>query len=244
MRRVLVGSVFAVSVLAAHTASGVGAPQSPEQSVPVVPEYVLDVAQHGSVHQFGEALAVAEVPAGVVIARADWTFDSTRAFGFDRLMPSPRSTVLTEFQRRHPSYRVRERRDGGSFVIEPLRHRCTQPLSTRLNSFEASGSVLEVFDLIRKALDPAAPQPAPGLVGGGPLPPPGSGANLEAHRTMVAINLGATSLEDVFFEVVRQAPGVVWGIHEEINRRDGRADCRFHFYSGRSFITTSWTLAR
>lgn len=209
-----------------------------------VPQFVLDVARQGSLRQLGEALAAATIPAGVVVGRDEWNASPPMGFDFARQAPLPLSVVLAEIQHRHVGYRARVRA-GGEFIIEPRRDSaCARSLRHAMPSFEASGTVVEILDRLRKRLDPRAPEGPPGVVWGGAGSEAAELAGTDAYRRTVSLALMGPTLEDIFFEVVRQAPGIVWGVHEVPESPTGVVKCEFHYYSGRSTVFTGWTLPR
>lgn len=199
-----------------------------------VPSEMSDVARVGTVGDFARALARGKVPAGVVVSRQDRKPTSTA--GQRREGQAGALTtlggVVPVFRAQHPAYDVEEGPGRGLFVALSNTP-CRAALKRPLLDLKLTGPVYRVgFDLLRIG-NPSVPNISPGIVSGGPAEIP------SVLTEQVSLFYQRLTLHEALDEIVRQVPGLVWMLVDDIDRRDSLPACILNWVAGTgSSITT------
>jgi len=195
-----------------------------------------DLLRAGTVSDFVRALARAEVAAGFVTSRADMRAVSEVA---RRKLTSPALSatvgeVVSAFRSRYPGYEV-DPVPGGSLFFAPRATPCRAALRQPLEDLKLTGPVYAVgFHLLRSA-NPAIPNIPPGVVGSGP-----SLGEPSLILRQVSLFYQRLTLHEALDEIVRQVPGLVWLLVQDVDRRDARPSCLLHWMTGQETAATTY----
>jgi hypothetical protein len=188
------------------------------------------VADSGNAGRLARALAKARVPAGIVLV--DEGPGNSDADSVGRHAFVPFGEIARRFLRARPDYEVEH--GTSSVFIAASTSTCATRLRRVVGPINIVGKLFEgVFQLARLG-DPSLPNVPPGLVGSGIIQEP------SRFAVPVTLRLDASPLKNAFGELVRQSPGVVWFVREELAQSPVR--CVIGYLDEQSTVHTSYNI--
>jgi hypothetical protein len=206
-------------------------------------ENLVAVAEHGTVKQFAATLARTKAPVGLVVLERDLSVRPTALVSQDAGTETDFETGVRAFEARHAEYEVESTPAGGVLIRPRAGGWCSELVRSRPRDVAVAGEAHEVlYQVYRVWRDDRSSHVPSGLVGSGTL-------DVSTYRTFVTVNMSHASLEATLNDVVRQVPGVGWGVQEvEVGvvtpsgARHVRRGCNLALFSGDSWLSTGHTL--
>jgi hypothetical protein len=181
---------------------------------------LAEVEKSFTVSEVARAFARGRSAAGFVVSRRDLQASGpARRTSSTAISPTPLPDVVRAFRSRYPGIKVEDRPNGTLFFTLPDT-RCVAALNRPLSNVKLSGTVYGVgFDLLRSA-NPAIENVPPAILGSGLQP---NGSFLTVRE--VSVVSPRLTLHEALDEIIRQVPGLVWLMLEDVDRRDALPGC-------------------
>lgn len=188
---------------------------------------------------FARQLAAARIPAGFVVRRSEIFATGRRTPRTAQGQTRSRTLgeVMTAFEERHPDYRGVEAH-GGLLVGPRTNSPCMVALEQPVFGIRFKGPAYAAFFELARRIRTDLPDVPPGLVSGG-----GSGRGHEILKANIVLDISRASVGEVLFEIVRQAPGLVWAAVEESDKNRTGTRCMMLWYFDGGTAFTSYDIA-
>lgn len=210
---------------------------SPNLAAFPVEPVLREVGEAGSVADFAHGLAAARIPAGVIMRKTDGQRTASAAIVARKGgRPGRLGDALTAFTSRHAGYSAWD--DQGVLVVAPPSSPCVKAVSRRLSSLTLRGPVLTVAFTLFQQVNPSLKNlPPPGLVNAGGTP-----ASPSLLTQTVSLYQTEISLGGALRELVRQVPGLVWGVVEDAPPGTKGVACIVNWFQADRAASTSYNI--